>query len=466
MQKEKQDDVFSKILRVFTKNFLSRQKSAKRKIGLECEFPVVFESGDAVSYGVIRLMFRHLGKLGFTLHKDEGTGEVVAADGAISDGKGRFGYNKDTIGTDVGYCTVEVSFAPEENLLLLDQHVTKVMRLLVDFFSQHHCRILGYGVQPVTRPNKLLLANKGRYIFFEQDSLNRFIDPRDGVDLHVFTTSCANQVHIDIYKQEAIRAVNVFNGLSGLQIAFGANAPIWKGKVDEQWKAIREIFWDYGWTNRLDQTGVPKKFKNFQDYVNYLGSFRPLMVKRNGEYIKIVNKATFMDYLQSATAIGATVKGKKVLLKPQTSDIHFQAGFAWINGRLAPAYGTLEARVCCQQPPGETLVVPAFVLGVIENLIEAEKLLNLYQWDDWQKLRFDALRHTFSARMNNKSIVPLVKKLVTVAYDGLKKRKLGEEKFLEPLWKRIKERQAPADRAIDVFNAKGMRAFLEEYSFT
>lgn len=464
--KTKENGISKKLVRIFSKNFISPRKKTTRKIGLECEFPVVFESGEAVSYDIIRKMFQYLEMKGFLLHKDEGTGEIVAADFAMSMGKGRFGYKKDTIGTDVGYCTVEVSFSPEENLMLLESHVKQVINLLVGYFSRHKCRILGYGVQPLTKPNKSLLANKGRYIFFEQDSLNRFIDPHDGVDLHVFTTSAANQVHIDIYRDEAIRAVNVLNGLAGLQIAFGVNAPIWKGRVDEQWKAIREIFWDYGWTNRLDQIGIPKKFKDYSDYVAYISSFRPLMVKRQGEYIKILGRKTFLEFLTNKSSVGLRVNGNNVLLRPNLNDIHFQAGFAWFDARLAPAYGTLEARVCCQQPPGETLIVPAFVLGVVENLEKAEKLLGQFRWTEWQKLRFEALRHALSSCIGEKEVLPMVNELVDIAEKGLNKRKLGEEKYLVPLKIRLKDKKSPADRAIDIFKTKGLSGVLNALSFT
>ena len=74
--------------------------------------------------------------------------------------------------------------------------------------------------------------------------MNRFIDQKMGVDLHVFATSAANQCHIDIYKDEAIRAVNICNGLSPLITVLTANAPIWAGKLDTEWIDVREIFWD------------------------------------------------------------------------------------------------------------------------------------------------------------------------------------------------------------------------------
>ncbi|MBI4066654.1 hypothetical protein HY411_02970, partial [Candidatus Gottesmanbacteria bacterium] len=116
MQKQKRDHVSSKILHVFSKNFLPTPKSAKRKIGLECEFPLVKQNGEAAGYDTVRGMFRHLARGGYALHKDEGTGEVIAAQKENGFGKGRFGYQGDTIGTDVGYCTVEMSLTPEENL--------------------------------------------------------------------------------------------------------------------------------------------------------------------------------------------------------------------------------------------------------------------------------------------------------------------------------------------------------------
>jgi gamma-glutamylcysteine synthetase len=459
--------IHEELLHVFKKRFGPKPSTSRRMVGLECEFPVVHKTGEAVNYNIIRGIFPYLQELGFGLCRDEGTGETVVAEMALGQGRGRFGYEKDRIGTDLGYCTIELSLTPEDNLFGLASHFDDVMRRLIHYFDAHQCFILGYGVQPLTPPGRHLLANKGRFSLCEPDSLNRFIDPRDGLDLHVFTTSAASHCHVDIYAEEAIRAVNAFNSLSGLQIALSANSPIWKGAIDPHWKAIREVFWDYGWTNRLEQTGMPKWFDSFSDYLAYICGFRPLILKRNGEYFRLLHKTRFIDFLLCQEgATGERVNGETVLLFPEWEDVYFHAGFAWFNARLAPAHGTLEARVFCQQPPGETLAVPALVLGLVENLEQVEALVAAFSWPEWKRLRSDALQHTFRASIGGQNILPLVRELLHIAESGLQKRGLKEEVFLKPFFERVEREKPPADEAIDTFETAGLDAFLRSFSFS
>lgn len=450
-------------VQTFAKNYKSKPKNGVlRKVGLELELPIVKDNGEAVSYTTVRKMFTWLEKNGWQTVKDEGTGETVAAEKSISDGKGRFGYTTDTIGTDVGYCTVETSLSPEDNIYALQKHWQKMKRILRDFFEHENCHILGYGVQPISEPNKNLLANKGRYKFFEQDSMNRFIDQKKGLDLHVFATSAANQCHIDVYRGEAIQAVNVLNGLSPLLSSTTANASVWKGFPDPEWLDIRELFWDKSWSNRIEQTGIPDAFTSFDDYVQRICNFRPLMVKRNGQYIKILDCKTFGEYLSKGKRnSGETVNGKRVSLTSSPDDILFHNGFAWWDARLASAYGTIEIRPCSQQPDVSILAPTAFSLGLIENLDEAQKLYASYPLKSWQKLRFDVLRHGLGAEIAGKSILPLVKQALSIAKSGLKKRGLNEEKFLEVLESRVEKKTTLADQVKKAFDKNNLKKFFD-----
>lgn len=455
--------MYNSLVNTFRKNYRPKLHDTNlRKVGIELEFPIVKDNGEAVDYDIIRKMFSWLEKKDWKIAKDGGTGEIVAAEKSISKGEGRFGYDKDVIGTDVGYCTVEASLSPEDNLFALVEHWKRMKAVLLEFFTKEHCHILGYGVQPLSPPNRHLLANKGRYKFFEQDSLNRFIDQKYGLDLHVFATSAANQCHIDVYDEEAIRVLNMLSCLAPLLSAVTANASVWKGFVDPEWTDIREIFWDKSWSNRIEQTGIPDTLESFEDYVERLCRFRPLMVKRNNEYIKILNCKTFGEYFEKGkNNIGETVAGEQISLESIPEDIIFHNGFAWWDARLAPLYGTVEVRPCSQQPDNAILAPAAFSLGLIENLSEAEKLYKQYMVKDWRKLRFDVLRHGFQATIQSESILPIVTQALTIAKEGLKSRNLGEEKFLEVLEKRVANKKTQAEEVKDVFDKKDLKKFFE-----
>ncbi len=446
----------------FNKNFLPEPKvSQLRNIGLELEFPIVKNNGFAVDYQTILKLFAWLEEKGWKATSDTGTGEIVEMSKSITNGHGRFGFEKTVIGTDVGYCTIEVALTPHNNLFVAEECWKHIKDLLLEFFSQENCHMLGYGIQPLSPPTHDLVANKGRYKFFEQDSLNRVIDQRQGQDLSVFAISASSQCHIDVYKEEAIISVNVMNGLAPLLSALTANSPIWQGKTDDEWLDVREIFWDKSWSNRIEQVGIPEIFINDADYVDRLGQFRPLMVKRGDEYIKILHHKTFNDFLDAKESEGQTVDGKILKLISLPEDIRMQSGFAWWQARLAPEYGTLEVRPCSQQPGNATLGIAALMLGLVENLEEAQRLYAKHTLANWRKLRFDVLRHGLSATINGNSILPLIENVLQIANVGLQKRKLGEEVFLSVLEQRAHEMLTVADKVKTVFDKNNLQAFFD-----
>lgn len=450
------------IVKAFSRNFASKtQTSELRKIGLELELPMVTGSGEAVSYHTVREMFHWLEKKGWETTVDGGTGEVVEARKSITRSKGRFGYDKDMVATEMGYCTVELSMCPEDDLNLMETHWKTIKKIILEYLRPLDCHLLGYGVQPITYPSSGLIANKGRYKLFEQESLNRIIDQKYGQDVSVFATSASNQCHVDIYKEEAIEAVNTMNGLAPLLSAVTANAPVWRGSVDAEWLDVREIFWDKCQSGRVEQTGIPGDFNDFNDYVDRLCQFRPLMVKRGNEYIKILGHDTFGEFIRSRKRTeGNTVNGKSVTLVAEPDDILFQSGFAWWAARLAPSHGTLEVRSCSQQPENAMLSVAAFTLGLIENLQEASALYDQYSLADWRKLRFDVLRHGLSATLEGQSVVPLVKAALRISRQGLSKRGLGEEKFLNVLDQRVAEGLTVADKVKVIFDKNNLQPFF------
>lgn len=147
------------------------------------------------------------------------------------------------------------------------------------------------------------------------------------------------------------------------------------------------------------------------------------------------------------------------------SFLDFQAGFAWFNGRLAPKYGTVEARVYCQQPPGETFCSHALALGLVENLADAARLLDRFAWEDWRQLRIDAMQYGFAAKIHQQAVIPLLKEMLNIASQGLQQRGLQEEALLEPLYARLNARQSPADHLIQNIRQDGLTIALQKFSF-
>jgi len=449
----------------FTKKF-NNTKNGLRGIGIEAELPIVTHQGEAVSLSIIQNLFGYLEKEGFQIEKDSFSNYMISASRVNAESAQQFDSAIDVITLDTGYSTLEIALAPQTNLHTIQFYFSEIMAILVNYFHQQNCSILGYGIQPITPPSRRLLLPKERYLFFEKFSPNNIIPKSEGADAHLLTITASNQCHIDISRKDAIQGTNVLNALSGLQIIFHANSPIWGGKIDATYKANREIFWEFCYPDRVNQMGIPPRFESIEDYIDYLLLFKPMLVKRDNQLLQILNKETFKDFLLNKTpTIGQTLAGKKLVIHPRKKDIHDLNAFCYFNARLVPKYGTIESRMCCQQPPNETLTPTAVTLGLLENLEAAATLMEKFPWETWKEIRLNALQHTFKTSVNGKSLLPVLTEFLDIATQGLKKRGLGEAVFLAPLYERLKRKKAPADEAINIFEKQGMKGFLEHCSF-
>ena len=458
--------LYTQIFSEFTKNFVANTKRKHRGIGIECEIPVVTTSGEAVSLDVIQKMYRFLKKKGFQLKKEPDTTHTVAATKENIESAIHFDFPIDTITTDAGIGILEIALAPQLTLHGVQSQLNKILILLIEYFDTQDCQMLGYGIQPLTPPSRKLLMPKQRYLFYEKLSGNQTIPKSKGADAHLLTVTASNQCHIDINQKEAIPAINILNALSGLQIALHANSPIWQGAIDPDFKANREIFWDLCYPEKLNQIGIPPKFKSIDGYIQYLLHFKPMLVKRGKLLLQVLGRKTFKQFLlDGKPSIGKTLEGKIIGLHPRIEDIHMLNSFCYFNARLVPKHGTIESRMCCQQPPKETLTSAALTLGILENLEDAKQLVDKFPWKTWQLLRKATARNSFETQVGKKRVLPLLIRMVNIANRGLQKRGLGEEIFLDPLFKRLKQQQSPADIAITIFKAEGLQGLLKHNSF-
>lgn len=450
----------------FIQNFHPGSIKGLRGIGIECEIPVVTSKGEVVSLALMQKMYHYLASKGFTLRKDESYGMITAATRLNTESVGEFGYAVDLVTVDAGFSTLELALAPQRNLFAVKRALDDLLGLLVPWFAGQGCKLLGYGIHPVGLPARNLLTPGERYLFTEQFSANRLIPQSQGSDCDLLNITASNQCHLEVGQEDAVDEVNLLNAFSGLSIALHANSPVWKNGLSDDFKANREIFWDYCFPSWPGRTGVPPKFQNLEGYIQHLVSFAPFLIKRGEKYFQIPNFDSFTSFLAAQGPVkGKTLFGGDRWITPELNDLHQHISFFWFNARLVPKHGTVESRMCCQQPPEETLCSTALPLGILENKQAALKLMNRFAWASWQQLREDAARDTFAAQIEGGSILPLLSELLEIANQGLQKRGLGEEKFLAPLYKRLQKRKAPADEVIELFQKSGIEGLLETAAF-
>lgn len=424
-----------------------------RQLALELKFPVVVrDSGEAASRDQIAGLWAGLADRGWSAMTDPHSEQCVGATRAADSGT-------DVLSSATGYAVIELSTAPEHTLDRLRRRVRDCTEPVLAACRERNLFVLGYGVHPVTPPSAEMLTSKGRNAFWD-DAFTRD-DPEARVRL--FTVTAASQAHVDVGCEEAGDAVLVFNGLAPAQIALNANSGVWDGEVDESYKCVHESFWDR-WMPREDRVGMPgRKPDSLADYVGHLVGLTPVYVERDGRPIMLSGCGSFAEFGESKEVLGRTAEGESVAVAPRPEDFELHLTFCWHNARLS-RYCTLENRVNCQQPIDAQLAVGALTLGLAERLPEARKLVESYDWQDLCAARLDAMRNGLQAHVGEEPIERLCGAMLEVAREGLRARGQREEAYLNPLWRRLRQKRCPADVAAAHFQREGIAGIFDRFA--
>ncbi len=447
---------------LFGRAFARRSSQAFRQVALECEFPVVDHAGAVPSRAVIQDVLLRLGDSGFDLARDRSSGDLVLATRDAADPPG----GQETVSTDLGYATIEIATPASLTLFAAQRRLDQVLSLIVISCAANDCLVLGYGMQPITSPSRELVTRSSRYLMYERFSDHRFVPSDVGADIHLFTVSAATHCHIDIRLSEAVRAVNVLNALAGVQIALTANSPIWNGRIDPEWKAPRENFYDRTYDPETWPSGrpcgVPSAFRDLDEYLDaVLDTWVPL-IERNGEPLALNSPGlTAREFMQARDLGASTAEGDAVKIIPEPSDIVAFAHHLEFDARLCPAHGTVESRISCAQPPGAAVQVAAFALGLVENLAAAEQLIERVPLLDQKRLRIAGARHGLTFPDRNPEMHQLAKAALQIAEQGLRRRGHGEQQLLAGFWERLAARTTYADEDITLFQTRGIQGLLE-----
>jgi len=446
--------IYDQFIHGFRTAVASREYS-ERRIGAELKFPLVKPDGSAVALETVQALWRYLVSNGWEIIEDPVTEQIAGAKIAGP-------YNDTVAACETGYCKTEFSLAHVANLFELTESISALRKELMPFAQLHNVRFLGYGIQPLTPPSQELLFKKARSCFWEEAlPSNQHIPPEKGDDVHLFTVNAGSHVHVSIKPEDATRAVNVLNGFAGPQIALTAHSPIWQGRCDDRYLCVNEKLWDW-WVPAEGRVGIPDRpFKNLEDYVNAIENLAPIYVKRDGQPILLPEFNAFRDYYSSDNATGRSLQGETVSLTPKPEDIRLHNSCYWYTARISQ-YFTVENRVFDQQPPDQLESAAALTLGLVSAAKDAWEELSRYSWNSLRQAREVACRHGLEGSTDEFTIIELAGRMLQVADYGLSLRRLGEEKYLEPLRENLRQRSCPAVRARSIFDESGVSGMVDQ----
>ena len=119
--------------------------------------------------------------------------------------------------------------------------------------------------------------------------------------------------------------------------------------------------------------------------------------------------------------------------------------------------GTLEFRSVCTQPISDTMSVAAFHLGLKDKIDELDELISsdkviYHKGYTASELRKLLIQDEIPSFINKKELCSLTNNIIDIAKEGLVERDFGEEIFLKPLYRRVKNHSNPGKDVIKLLN--------------
>ena len=394
-----------------------------RIVGREAEFPVVDSTGRAAD---VRRLWDSLMAAGDLKPKFDGPDShlIVGLDGAD------YSY-----ALEVGIGTIEVNSRPCQDLFEIEAIINEAVTRLVMAALDHGWQILGYGIQPVTPASLSIMSPKQRY-----QSLYRAM----GQEWLWYTVTASDQVQIDIGRDELVHILNFGNLMAPVIIALCANSPVYEGKLSPYCSAREgQMAAIHASEHRH---GMPvRPYTSIADYIATVSDSTYLILREDN--VVVPSSQRFSDYLAEHG--------------PDFDAFLFHEHYIWNSARLRVAYGTVEIRPACQQPWGEHMAAAALGVGLIEASVEIDAFvqdaLGEEYWSTMRTYHRQAIRSGLAAPQ---PAPDFLLQIVQMAAEGLARRGQGEERLLEPIYKRLERSFNPAQRIRYIFQADGVAGLL------
>ncbi len=409
------------------------QLSGPRTVGREAEFPIVDGGGRAADVARLWPLLQVARGDILKVKRDAVNSElVVGLDGSS------YSY-----ALEVGRGTIELNVGPSDTLFGLEALFRAGLARLVQAAGQLGWRVLGYGVQPLTPATRALLSPKQRYAALADVM---------GDDWVWYTVTASDQLHVDVSRGEAVAVLNFANLMAPVVVALCANSPVVAGALTGSCSSREARMVDAVHGQRHGMIARP--YADFTDFVARLSGMRSLLQR---EGARLLPDGRLFDEVLRAD-FGAGDGGARGCFEAFLLHDHY----VWHSARLRSAYGTVELRPACQQPPHEAMAAAAFYLGLVEGRREITDYVQgalspAGYWEGMMQYHRAAVRDGLAAE---EPAAGFLAEVLTLAEKALARRGQGEERMLAPLWGRLERRENPAQRVARVFEEEGVAGLV------
>ena len=441
--------------KLFQKYIEPTKKKRQEYVGIEIEMPVINLDKQPVDFAKI-----HALTAGF-MERFQFEAESRDEDGNVNAAKNP--ENGDILSYDCSYNNLELSLGKEKELDALYERFAEYYTYIEEELAKSHYTLTGLGVNPYREYNRNVPVPNGRYrmLFHHLSSYPKYAELP--MYFHEYPNygmfSSASQVQLDVDYEDLPKTIRAFSRLEPIK-ALLFNNSILTGEHEEL-ACCRDMFWENS-THGINPHNIGMfdcEIETVEDLKAYIESSSMYCVEKDGKYINFP-PIPVMEYFAKDEIEGeyyADGSYHTITFQPAIEDLDYLRTFKFEDLTFR---GTIEFRSVCCQPISDVMTVSAFHLGLKNELDELDRLLEedhvLYHHGySATELRKLFVKQEVPSFVDKDALDELAGQVVDLARSGLEKRGYGEEKYLEPLYDRIKKRQNPANRMLCQMRADG-----------
>lgn len=433
---------------LYEKYIAPTKKNKGDYIGVEIEMPILNLNREAVDFSNVHKVTGYfMEKFSFLPVKRDEDGNVCLA------GHAEYG---DTLSYDCSYNNLELSFGKQERISGIEERFNRYYDFLQECFARFNYTLTGMGINPYRIYNQNVPVPNGRYrmlfhhlhTYEKYRKLPMYFHPHPEFG----TFSSASQVQLDISFDDIPEVINTFSLLEPIKALIFANSVL-LGEA-EDYLCYRDILWENS-THGINPHNVGPyeySFKDTGELLDYIQSTSIYCTEREDKYVNF-SPMPLRDYFASEEVEGEYYRdGKyhKLIINPRADDLDYLRSFKHEDLTYR---GTVEFRSVCCQPVRDAMSVAAFHAGLKKRLHELTELLEADRVLYGHGYNASELRHLFIKKelpsfVDETKVYELAEKILDLARKGLSDRGFGEEKYLSPLYERVRKRENPASHML------------------
>ncbi|GBL11246.1 hypothetical protein MSj_02748 [Microcystis aeruginosa Sj] len=454
-------------------------------IGIEIELPVVDREGNAASYESVRNLFKKLAERhDFEPYFDSFTTQLIGV-------RKRQETGWIDVGTDYGFCTLEVAFPPEDGFFSVQTAWNRFMDgVLLPVLAEEELHILGYGCQPKTEtPRAKYVAAKGHYRLWDKI-----------VDQHPIHFSFENwpgfaslQFNLDVSPESIVLASNSLIKLSPVIWAWGANSSVSGSKVlsisslrVEGYRTLAEM--NPFFQGRLN---FPRRlFASLEDYMLQAWE-QPIfeVVRERTIYYPVNPDLSTLEFAHLGEAEFIDLHDRRRILFCEPCDLAQGLIFYWPAVRMKlqldlnqsvetiltamttgcardvlknPCNSFIEIRHLPAMSRTETFSWLALFLGCLGDIESCDRLTRDLRLEEVRFSSGEVLTQGWETSLQDRSLGDWGREVLNIATRSLERREPALLPFIEPLARRLQERASPARESVESFDRDGIDGLIEK----